>query len=118
MSSPSNAETTYDFKSKYVRLYQCINEHFDEYISDRCKTRPSTEPILDDWWLAMIQALEPNIRGLHMTFLHPPGLRTSFKFPVRQDELNIELGNVKCLLSQPLALGTQCNYTIPQPLCD
>ncbi|CAF4418523.1 unnamed protein product [Rotaria magnacalcarata] len=158
-----------------------ISEHFDEYLSDRCKTRPSTGPIFgirsyhhfqlldnatirckttsdsmsyedftmfiqhqsklkcvkrvltmndvnvndyiaveyqDDWWLAMIQALEPTLKEQHMTFLHPSGPRTSFKFPVRPDELNIELGNVICLLCQPPTLGTRYNYTIQQHLCD
>ena len=70
------------------------------------------------WWLGLVQALEASLKELRMTFLHSSGPRTSFKFPVPQDVLDIELGNVICLLSQPPRLGTRYNYTIPQSVCE
>ena len=70
------------------------------------------------WWLGLVQALEASLKELLMMFLHPSGPRTSFKFPVPQHVLNIELGNVICLLSQPLRLNTCYNYTIPQSVCE
>ena len=68
-------------------------------------------------WLGLVQALEASLKEFRMTFLHPSGPRTSFKFSVPQDVLNIELGNVICLLSQPSRLGTRYNYIIPQSVC-
>jgi hypothetical protein len=55
----------------------------------------------------MIKDIELNLKELHVTFLHPPGLRTSLKFPIKSDELNIELGAVICLLHQAPKLGTR-----------
>ncbi|CAF3654635.1 unnamed protein product [Rotaria socialis] len=97
-------------KLTYVKLVMAIN---DINMNDNVAVEYQ-----GDWWLAMVQALETNLQELRVSFLHPPGPRTSFKFPVRSDELNIELGNVICLVCQPPKLDTRFNYMIPQSLCD
>ena len=70
------------------------------------------------WWLGLVHALEASLKELRVMLLHPSGPRTSFKFPVPPNVLNIELGNVICLLSQPPRLGTRSNYIIPQSVCE
>ena len=70
------------------------------------------------WWLGLVLTLEASLKELRVMLLHPSGPRTSFKFPVLPNVLNIELGNAICLLSQPLRLGTRYNYTIPQSVCE
>ncbi|CAF4952610.1 unnamed protein product, partial [Rotaria socialis] len=97
-------------KLTYVKLVMAINDiNMNDYVAVEYQ---------GDWWLAMVQALETNLQELRVSFLHPPSPRTSFKFPVRSDELNIELRNVICLVCQSPKLGTRFNYMIPQSLCD
>ncbi|CAF4048394.1 unnamed protein product [Rotaria sp. Silwood1] len=70
----------------------------------------------DSWWLAVVKDIEVNLQELHVTFLHPPGPRTSFQFPTKSDELKIELGNVICLLHEAPRLSARNTCSITQEL--
>ncbi|CAF3868727.1 unnamed protein product [Rotaria magnacalcarata] len=61
-------------KLTYVKLVMAINDiNMNDYVAVEYQ---------GDWWLAMVQALETNLQELRVSFLHPPGPRASFKFPV------------------------------------
>ncbi|CAM4988043.1 unnamed protein product [Rotaria socialis] len=57
-------------KLTYVKLVMVINDiNMNDYVAVEYR---------GDWWLAMVQALETNLQELRVSFLHPPGPRTSF----------------------------------------
>ncbi|CAF1644855.1 unnamed protein product [Didymodactylos carnosus] len=64
------------------------------------------------WWLCKVLEINFNLKELNISLLHPPGPKTTFKFPQRSHNMDIELGTIVCLLLVPPNTTSRGNYSI------